>query len=111
MADEPEWPERCALVKIYPRWGLAIASSKVFCVLFRFIKEKVQNMRIVSLILVLLSSAGQAFAHIGHIGQIADHGHIAAGIAIGLTGAIALIKILKDLNNKAEDLEEEIQEV
>mgnify|MGYP003685807075 FL=1 len=70
-------------------------------------------MRIVLLILFLLSSAGQAYAHIGHFGQLADHGHIAAGIAIGLAGVIALIKILKDRNSEAEaeDLEEETQEV
>ena len=68
-------------------------------------------MRVVLLILFLLSSAGQAFAHIGHFGQFADHGHIAAGIAIGLAGAIALIKILKDRNSEAEDLAEETQEV
>ena len=68
-------------------------------------------MRIVLLFLFLLSSNGQAYAHIGHFGQLADHGHIAAGIAIGLAGVIALIKILKDRNSEAEDLEEETQEV
>ena len=54
--------------------------------------------------------------HIGHFGQIADHGHTAAGIAIGIAGAIALIKILKDRKNISEvgddeEIQEEIQEV
>ena len=52
----------------------------------------------------------------GHFGQIADHGHTAAGIAIGIAGAIALIKILKDRKNSSEvgddeEIQEEIQEV
>ena len=51
-----------------------------------------------------------------HFGQIADHGHTAAGIAIGIAGAIALIKILKDRKNISEvgddeEIQEEIQEV
>ena len=56
-------------------------------------------MRIVYFGLMFLGSSQGASSHIGHFGQIADHGHTAAGIAIGIAGAIALIKILKDRKN------------
>ena len=73
-------------------------------------------MRIVYFGLMFLGSAQGASSHIGHFGQIADHGHTAAGIAIGIAGAIALIKILKDRKNISEvgddeEIQEEIQEV
>ena len=73
-------------------------------------------MRIVYFGLMFLGSSQGASSHIGHLGQIADHGHTAAGIAIGIAGAIALIKILKDRKNISEvgddeEIQEEIQEV
>ena len=73
-------------------------------------------MRIVYFGLMFLGSSQGASSHIGHFGQIADHGHTAAGIAIGIAGAIALIKIFKDRKNISEvgddeEIQEEIQEV
>ena len=73
-------------------------------------------MRMIYFGLLFLGSSQVASSHIGHFGQIADHGHTAAGIAIGLAGAIALIKILKDKKNSSEvcddeEMQEEIQEV
>ena len=62
-------------------------------------------MRLALIVLFWFTLFGKAFAHIGHFGQIADHGHTAAGIAIGLAGAIALIKILKDRQKNSEELE------
>ena len=41
-------------------------------------------MRIVYFGLMFLGSSQGASSHIGHFGQIADHGHTAAGIAIGI---------------------------
>ena len=67
------------------------------------------------LFLLIFIPADQAYAHITHIGQLAEHGHIGAGIAIGLAGVIALIKIFKnqgnEVENEIEDLKDEIQEV
>jgi len=40
--------------------------------------------------LILLAAAGPAAAHVGHLGEVAGHGHWVAGAAIGLAGAIAL---------------------
>ena len=73
-------------------------------------------MRMIYFGLLFLGSSQGALSHIGHFGQIADHGHTAAGIAIGLAGAIALIKILKDRKTCSEacddeEIQEEIQEV
>ena len=73
-------------------------------------------MRMIYFGLLFLGSSQEASSHIGHFGQIADHGHTAAGIAIGIAGAIALIKILKDRKNISEvgddeEIQEEIQEV
>tara|TARA_Y100001968_G_C19093094_1_gene588710 strand:- start:89 stop:313 length:225 start_codon:yes stop_codon:yes gene_type:complete len=68
-------------------------------------------MRMICFCLLFLGSSKEAFSHIGHFGQIADHGHMAAGIAIGLAGAIALIKILKGKERNSEESDdEEIQE-
>ena len=73
-------------------------------------------MRMIYFGLLFLGSSQGALSHIGHFGQIADHGHTAAGIAIGLAGAIALIKILKARKTSCEacddeEIQEEIQEV
>ncbi|MCV6595937.1 MAG: hypothetical protein OIF40_02465 [Mangrovicoccus sp.] len=40
--------------------------------------------------LILMAFAGPAFAHMGHLGEVAGHAHWVAGAAIGLAGAIAL---------------------
>jgi hypothetical protein len=69
-------------------------------------------MRMIYFGLMFLGSSQGVLSHIGHFGQIADHGHTAAGIAIGIAGAIALIKILKDRKTNSEvGDDEEIQEV
>ncbi|MEM1360482.1 MAG: DUF6732 family protein [Pseudomonadota bacterium] len=40
--------------------------------------------------LAFLLVAGQATAHVGHVGEIAGHSHWVAGAAIDLAGAIAV---------------------
>jgi hypothetical protein len=97
--------------EIYPIRELANASS-VIIAHFSLLKKGSVKMRLALIVLFWFTLFGKAFAHIGHFGQIADHGHTAAGIAIGLAGAIALINILKDRQKNSEELEEdEIQEV
>ncbi|PIB23194.1 hypothetical protein BFP76_09245 [Amylibacter kogurei] len=45
-------------------------------------------MRILSVLCVVLFP-NLAFAHVGHIGEVAGHGHIWGLIALGLAGAAA----------------------
>jgi len=48
------------------------------------------DMRILTTLLFLAAS-GPAFAHIGHIGEVAGHGHWIALGGIAIAGAIALL--------------------
>lgn len=44
-----------------------------------------------TLVLALMTAAGPALAHIGHIGEVAGHGHWIALGGIAIAGAIALL--------------------
>ena len=67
-------------------------------------------MRIPLAILMILS-AGPVLAHIGHLGEVAGHGHWIALGGIAIASAIALLggrkKADKDTEAAAEDHEEE----
>jgi len=55
--------------------------------------------------------ATPAMAHVGHIGEVAGHGHWIAGIAIGAAVGIGLWGALKGRKDpKAEPAEEEPEE-
>ncbi|WP_407494582.1 DUF6732 family protein [Pseudooceanicola sp. MF1-13] len=67
-------------------------------------------MRTVLTILMTLS-AGPALAHIGHLGEVAGHGHWLGAAAIGAAIAIGLWQGLKGkAEAEAEDDAEEIGE-
>ncbi len=68
-------------------------------------------MRILS-ILMTAQVATPALAHIGHIGEVAGHGHLIGAIAIGLAGALAVLVGPKKGNNQDEEevSDEELQE-
>ena len=51
--------------------------------------------RICSLFLCLFGLPGTALAHAGHIGELAGHDHLLAGVAIGIAIAIGLAGALK----------------
>jgi len=64
-------------------------------------------MKLTLTLIALLASTATANAHIGHLGEVAGHGHWLAlgalGIAIGLAGWTAL-------NGKKDDDEAEVEE-
>lgn len=47
------------------------------------------------ILLPLVFIATPAAAHVGHIGEVAGHGHWVAGAAIGIAAAITLWGVLK----------------
>lgn len=68
-------------------------------------------MRILSILMTAIF-ATPAMAHIGHIGEVAGHGHLIGAIAIGLAGALAVLvgpKRGKD-EDEEEISDEELQE-
>lgn len=59
------------------------------------------------LALSLLTLPGLAQAHPGHLGELAGHDHVLAGVALGLAAAIALWAALK---GRKDDETEEVAE-
>lgn len=58
------------------------------------------------LIIALLALTPQAaFAHIGHLGDVAGHDHVAAGVAIGVAIGVAVWGALK--GRKDDEVSEE----
>lgn len=53
--------------------------------------------------------AGQAVAHIGHLGEIAGHSHWVAGAAIALAGAVAVWAGRKSRANSDAKSEDETE--
>lgn len=66
-------------------------------------------MRVTLTILTLLYP-GMALAHIGHIGELAGHGHWIALGALGLAAGVAAIAKGKRKDPEAEDETEEASE-
>lgn len=65
----------------------------------------------IALILTLTVTAGPALAHIGHIGEVAGHGHWLGAAAIGAAIAIGLWQGLRG-KAKSDDAEaDEAEEV
>lgn len=60
---------------------------------------------------ILAISSGPAFAHIGHIGEVAGHSHWIALGGIAIAGAIALLGARKKSDkSEPDDDPEEIQD-
>jgi len=62
-----------------------------------------RSMRYLLILTGLMGPATPAVAHIGHLGEVAGHGHWVAGAALGAAAAIALWKAAKGL--KGSDAE------
>lgn len=56
--------------------------------------------------LALLLSGGPAFAHVGHLGDLAGHDHWVAGAAIGAAVLVGLWGALKGAKAKDSDAEQ-----
>ena len=62
---------------------------------------------LLALIFTLLP--GLAWAHPGHLAEVAGHDHVVAGVAIGVAIAVAIWGVLK--GRKDDEAEEETDEV
>ncbi len=58
---------------------------------------------------LLILMPGGAFAHVGHIGEVAGHDHITIGVAVGAIGLAGLLGLLRGRAPEAEP-EDEIQD-
>lgn len=66
-------------------------------------------MRTIITLLITLS-AGPALAHIGHLGEVAGHGHWIALGGIAIAAGIAILTGRKDKKSQDELVEDDIEE-
>lgn len=57
-----------------------------------------------ALLILMTALPGAAYAHIGHLGELAGHDHWIAGVAVGAAAAVTLWGLLK---GKAQDTDPE----
>lgn len=65
----------------------------------------------IALALLLIIGAGPAAAHVGHIGEVAGHGHWLGAAAIGAAIAIGLWQGLRGRKSASDDEAAEAEEL